>query len=748
MTIPSIHGPKFSSDAYIEKTTSKSFWPRSKNDDSKPVDILCIQAMDEDHDDVKAASRKYMDGKVNYGEIKISKLEGKTPEEKMKSFEMTLQLLRQSGKIGKHTQVIFLGKPGDKEGEVNISRNQWAGTWKIEEMVRAIRTGPAAGHVASNDDFKGTIHLFGPGVEDFDRKKIKEFGNVLMHASGKYNWDRQLAVMVDRIASATTHLSAETPEEITRQMRDALQPFAGYPIYRVSNQKLIIKYATFHDDKQIEFYKRSIEKHQNPIDMLISSVERDRPETLTKRLSVGGLFTRLQESKKAGPWGYKAKERLLIALVCAKQGQAEKLAILKDQLKIKLDSPELKNSPGLRAAIAANRDRLSPEVIGFLNGNGVSTVPDNNFLEFLCKKIESDKLEDLSKFVNAFLGRKFSFSNVEWQRILLATLKTSAPDMTLNILALVGMNYKNFSGPGLSAIADEFKNDPVGTAAVMDLFENQKTTISGYLRSDEDQFLYYVLSDIHGKRDEVKADVKNLIKNPGNHGDFLKKMVTAAIDLASRRGDLSAFKFLVECGLPLDFNLGNSRTPVHYICEQPKPNAKLVEFILDEWGPTQTPPMMSHPIENLITNTQCNRQAARELTAVMIKKHPDLVNQRVEGDSRYLHYATLFLNLGVIEGILEASPTSVNVLGNNQYTPLHTAALVNVRKGNNARFSKEEEYRFKEVVSVLLKAGADLNLESQSGDTPQDLVDNLLLSNPLNLAQLQAQLVASNGVPV
>ena len=232
MSITQLGGSKYGSNAYREELRIKGASATNSKDSGhkdkeKPLDVLYIQAMDEDHTECKNNARKSLRDKANYGEINVKNLEGGTKEEKMQKLKIVLHNLRLEGKYNNNTQVIFSFNPGEADGELDIRRNSRKekaadNKWGLDELVAVVRGGEQAGMYKANSDFEGTIHIFGHDPEKIGIEIVKKYGNVLMHANGKSNLDYNHVYMIDKIAESARRISGNSAESRAASMRDAL----------------------------------------------------------------------------------------------------------------------------------------------------------------------------------------------------------------------------------------------------------------------------------------------------------------------------------------------------------------------------------------------------------------------------------------------------------------------------------------------------------------------------------------------
>lgn len=537
MSVPSIHGPKFNSHAYSEKIPGagiKEFFTGKK----EPLNVLYIQGLDDSFGKTKKFSREHFDESIRSGEIKINDLDGVTSHDKLTTLENTLLALRQKGRINNATQIILSCQPGENAGELSIGCDGNKGAWKIKDTIDAIRGGRTEGQVRSPSDFDGVIHIFGHGPEEFSLENRKKFGNVLMHASGKFNWSHQHAFMIGHIARASRNIKNEAPEKITRQVRDALQPYAGYPIYRISNEKVKIKYPTFRNQssERISFYVNSIKNHKNPIDMLISSVERDSPKTLAIRLKTGDLSSRLKD-KKHDLAGFEIlKARLLGAVVCSKKDQEAKLKLLTDELGIDFRGidPESWIGTALQAEITRNRDRLDPTLLSFLHKLKFEVIPtnDQHYSNFIEKKIREGTLPELiQKFPKILTER---LKNLDCQQVLKLTHAAHrSPDCkaTIGLLRHCGLNFSMLTKDQLQDLIKGFMADPSTYVRLIDeLAQNGATSIIEILGKDNTvSFLYNFFSSDTNNQAKIR---KKLTDRITGKEDSVKKLVQEAFTAA------------------------------------------------------------------------------------------------------------------------------------------------------------------------------------------------------------------------
>ncbi|NCW78489.1 MAG: ankyrin repeat domain-containing protein [Oxalobacteraceae bacterium] len=748
MSIPSIHGPKFNSYAYSEKIPGagiKEFFTGKK----EPLNVLYIQGLDDSFGKTKKLSREHFDESIRSGEIKINDLDGATPHDKLKTLENTLLALRQKGRINNATQIILSCQPGENAGELSIGCDGNKGAWKIKDTIDAVRGGRTEGQLQSSSDFDGVIHIFGHSPEEFSLENRKKFGNVLMHASGKFNWSHHHAFMIGHIARASRNIKNEAPEKITRQVRDALQPYAGYPIYRISNEKVKIKYPTFRNQspERISFYVNSIKNHKKPIDMLISSVERDSPETLAIRLKTGDLSGRLKDKKHDLASFEILKARLLGAVVCSKKDQEAKLKLLTDELGIDFHGIDPKSWIGtsLQAEITRNLDRLDPALLSFLHKLKFEAIfrNDQYYLNFIEKKITEGRLPELiQKFPKILTDR---LKELDCRQVLqLTNAAHRSPDCkaTIGLLRHCGLNFSLLTKDQLQDLIKQFMEAPSPYVRLVDgLVQNGATSIIEILGENKKaKFLYNFLSS--GTKNQEKIREK-LTEEITDKKDRVKDLVQEAFDEAIHFENFNPIKFLIACGLQPDFRIDDEYTVLHQACKHFSDNPSAVLEIIKLFSDVEANLHVRSryeftPIDLILQNKKYDSQQAEKILRIFMQHDQSMFDTSDADGLKLVHRAARLSNPVFLEALLKIRPKYINKASSEQlFTPLHVAIIQANDDQKSGQFKKAE---FLEVVKILLKNNADLDAKDIYGHSPKEYLAGLKGFEDLNLEKWKAEL--------
>lgn len=94
----------------------------------------------------------------------------------------------------------------------------------------------------------------------------------------------------------------------------------------------------------------------------------------------------------------------------------------------------------------------------------------------------------------------------------------------------------------------------------------------------------------------------------------------------------------------------------------------------------------------------------RDLTSYLVKQNPDVNVAEVDGEWTALHYASFYGHWQLVKVLLKAR-ANLNVRDAFGYTPLHLAAL----EGHQT------------VSEILLRSGVDVHLKNKSGQTAIDI---------------------------
>ena len=753
MPVSSLHAPKYNSHAYTEKIPGagiKEFFTGKK----EPLNVLYIQGLDDDYTKTKKYSREHFDESIRSGEIKVKDLEGCAPEDKLKVLENTLLALRQQGRIDSATQIILSCKPGENAGELDISRDGIHGVWKVKEVIDAIRGGRTIGQLQSSSDFDGVIHIFGHSHEEFKSEERKEFGNVLIHASGKFNWSHQHAFMIGHIVKASRNIKDGTAEQITMQVRDAIQPYAGYPIYRIAHEKVMAIYPTFRnvDKNSVNRYINSIKSHKNPIDMLISSLERDSAKVFENRLKTGGLFQRIKEHKKDLAKYEILKVRLLGALISSKNDQESKLKLLADQLGIDFHGVNPKSWIGtsLQAEITRNLDRIDTGLLSLLNELKFEVVPDNNrhYLNFIKKKIGEGKLPELvEKFPSILLDRLKKLDNREVFELTYAAFESPNCTGVIRLLRSFGLKFRMLDDDQLQSLVKNFGDDPPQYTRLIDaLSNNGADSIIEILKKNKKSYLTYnFLSSFTDNQEKIKDKLKQGIID---NDDGVKDLVEVSFFEATVFENLKPIKILMECGLSPNFDLGDGYTVLHDACKRFSDNPSAILNIVDLFSKAGADLKVRSayawsPLDLILHNMRRETVQVEEILRIFIEKDKGLFDRLDSDNLRLVHQASRLHNPVFLEALLKINPDYANnVSAPDLFTPLHVA-IIQAREDIEAgKFKKAE---FSKVVDILLRYNANLDVRDSNGPTPKEYMGALKGFEDFDLEKRKADLLAASG---
>ena len=751
MKTHSHYSTKFNRDAYSEKIPGaalKEFFTGKK----EPLNILYIQGLDGSFDATKKMSREHLDERVRSGEIKVKDLDGGSAEDKLRALEHTLLKSRQEGRINNATQIILSCKPGENPGELNIGGELETEVWKIKDVINTIRGGKTDVQIPSKTDFHGAIHIFGHDHSEFNLEDRKKFGNVLMHASGKFNWSHHHAFMIGHIVNASLNVKNGDAEEITKQVRDAIQPYAGYPIYRISNDKVKVKYPTFRqiqDKERVNGYLAAIKNHKSPIDMLISSIERDRANTLRIRLNTGGLGDLIDKNKK--DIGSYEKKRLLAALAASKTDQREKLLILTKELGIDFEGvkSKLEVGPTLEHEIIRNLDNLDPEVIGFFCKLGFEVIPDKYLRNFLCKKIERGEFGELIDAYPSLVDRLKGMDGEDVSLFVAAAAKSENCAEMISDLGFADVDFNLMSDNHLKDIVEQFKGNAGQYTRLFDaLIKNGLTSLLDYLDT-EDGRMYLTCSTLFHESDVIKDDFEEYISN---HPSKIVKLVNQSIIEIEKYGNIEPLKFLLECGLDPNIDLGGKFTPLHKLCRHLKPDIEAIKLLLDNGAdPTKITYSNDSPLDLLGRNEFCSAENVEQVFDLIVNADFSAIDDFNSNNLRLVHRAAAAPAPVLLEILLRKIPGYANDdSGLYKMNPLHCAIVAAVEAKKSRTFNKT---KFDEVLRLLLEHGVDLSAESeemghppdQSRKTAMDYIKDLKGYEDYDLEKMQNELLSEIG---
>ena len=748
MSVPSIHGSKFNSHAYSEKIPGagiKEFFTGKR----EPLNVLYIQGLDDSYEKTKKFSKEHFDESVRSGEIRINDLGGHTSQEKLKTLENTLLALRQKGRISNATQIIFSCKPGENAGELDTGCGANQGNWKIKDVIDAIRGGRTEGQARSASDFDGAIHFFGHSPEEFKIKDRKEFGNVLMHASGKFNWSHNHAFMIGHIVRASKNIKDETSEEITKKVRDAIQPYAGYPIYRISNDRVKVKYPTFLNDSsdRMSFYVNSIKNHKKPIDMLVSSVERDNLETLKLRLKTGGLSSRLKDKKNDLASFEVVKARLLGAVVCSKKDQEAKLKLLTDQLGIDFHGIDPKSWIGtaLQSEITRHRDRLDPGLLNFLHELKFEVIVgnDQHYVNFIGRKITEGKLPELiQKFPKILTER---LKKLDCRQVLnLTHAARQSPDCesTIGLLRHCGLNFSMLTKDQLQDLTRQFMENPSVYVRLVDgLAQNGAASIINILGENKKaQFLYNLLSSDTNNQEKIR---EKLAQGITEREESVVNLVDEALSGAIHFENFKPIQFLIECGLRPDFDHDDGYTVLHHACRRFSENPSAIVAVIKLFSDADANLNVRSnsgwtPLDHILFNQNHSSVQTGQILKIFMENDERIFDELDADGLRLVHRAARFCNPVFLEALLKIKPQYTNNASDKQkFTPLHAAIIQANEDKKSGKFKRAE---FLKVVQILLKNNADLDAKDIYGYTPKEYMAELKGFEKFDLERMKDQL--------
>ena len=549
----------------------------------KPLDILYIQAMDTDHEDWKINTRKTLeksskDGAVNSGEISVKDLEGDDPTEKFYSFTRMLSGLRSQGILNDSTQVILSFKPGEQQNMLDISRGEFEGAWDVEKVLQAVRGEIDDSDGETNREFNGTIHLFGFDPNEFGSDALKRDGNLLLHASGKFNWDYKHDEIIKCVINNAKAIKNDDPEVRTKSIRDVLQRHAGYPIIRAGRERVTIKYPTFKSSKRLGIYKKEIERHQDPVNMFISSIERDSLDTIKKRMQAGlrsGVLGNLSEGKFQSK---KDNTRLLVALAATNKDQKQKLDYLRTEIGISIKNDDLYKTGSLCLVLDKKRKSIDDGVHQYIfNVANEEVLTKDLCIDFLEKRISSNIPGALDSALK-IKSIKNAIQNLDGDRIahlLIKILETEADidkEDIISRLISMGLKINRLSNQKRISLTGSINllNYPE-KIKIFDLFHNKDLDLKKNMGHVE-KIKYQIFSKIPGSSDSIKNELQKLIsdaKSDPSEKVKLDEIVSAAFGIANHHSfpNLDAMEFILNCGLDPNYACNNKWPLLHIACK-------------------------------------------------------------------------------------------------------------------------------------------------------------------------------------
>lgn len=565
-------------------THSKMSASASVTGTNKPLDILYIQAMDADHEDWKKNTRETIkkfgkNDEVNAGEIAIEDLEGNNQEEKLDSFRALVSRLRSQGKLDDRTQVILSFKPGEKQKMLDISHGKFEGAWDVEKVLQAVRGDTNDPDTETNREFNGTIHLFGFDPNEFGSDSLKKDGNLLLHASGKYNWDYKHDEIIKCIINNAKAITDDDPEVRTKLTRDVLQRHAGYPIIRAGRERVTIKYPTFKSLERSKIYKKEIERHQDPVNMFISSIERDSLDTIKNRMKAG-LGSRVLENLSNGKFSSKKDNtRLLVALATTNKDQKQKLDYLRNEIGISIENDDLYRTGSLRLVLDKKRTSIDDEVHQYIFEVANEEVLSNELcIDFLVKRISCDIPGALDRTLKLTLIKN-AIKNLDGDQV--ASLLEKILEAITDIDKVEIISKLISMGMRIDPLSKQKRKSLIGSInllaypkniKIFDLFHKKNLDFSENMDRGE-KIKYKIFSEIPGSADSIKNDLKTLIKSAESDStskDQLDKIVASAFDIANQHKsqNLKAIEFILDCGLSPNYACNNKWPLLHLACKK------------------------------------------------------------------------------------------------------------------------------------------------------------------------------------
>ncbi len=716
------------------------------------LDVLYIHDMQHDHgNSEKSASEAIKGSKANYGEINLSKLKGNSAEEKLKYLEETLRKLREEGKLTKNTDVIFACKPV-ADGKFEIESGNSRKAISVDRLIKTVRGVSTTRHASGLPVFEGTIHLFGYDEQDFLNEASRlNAGNTLLHANGKFNWDYKHENIVKKIIESNKNIRESridlNPEQKTMKMRDALQNHLGHPILRMAGRNIKMKYPRDEDGVWSKLHRDAIKRHESPVDMLISCVERGAAEKTEYRLRHGGLGEKIRKAIKDGSLDSYSKTRLLISIVSSKNDQKKKLDLLRE-CGIKFNSRELKHVKMLQSAVFKNRDSIEPEVIEFLeNTLKLETVSKNSLAGFLYRKIAHGMTDGLGGILTAVRDRLKNIPRDQIFDLVEAALSSSSPLDMLEKLVDAGLRIQDLNDGEkemVVALLNEIK-DLSEESAIVDYFEKNNVKLDAI--TDDAYACHEIFSKNPEKQKKGERQLRQWINDALVNGGDSVRHIALVINNAWRKAylnppDFSALKVLLDAGwdpsqtIPYcTFNM------FHIACSRERLNINFLEFLLKHAKKIDNIDFLAKqkgeevsPL-HLLAKNMINQEVALQAAELLIKAGADvnIVNSRGNAP---IHVAAVIHNNKMLELLLK-NHADVDKQNDMDETPL-IAAVLSADETPSQSFNKKN---FNVAVRTLLTNYANLDLADSLAMKAQDYIQIMSDYKNVNLEFLQQTLL-------
>ena len=701
------------------ETRMPIFTKTTKTDNS--LDVLYIQAMDTEHKDWRTRTRETLDKSskeegINSGEIAVKDLEGDDEKAKMRSLASLLDELRYQGKLNDSTQVILSFKPGENPKTLDISHKKFSGSWDAEEVLKAVTGKSNSADEKASNTFNGTIHLFGFEPQEFEsedskKNKLQKYGNILVHTSGKLNWDYHHAHMIKQIVSSAKSVEGGDPEQRTKSMRDMIQPFAGYPIIRVGAERITIKYATFRNKSNIKIYENRIRNHKAPFDMLIHSLERDSFETFKKRMDSGLKYKYSSDLGKNKDFDKARNSRLLTALVLTSKDQKEKLAYLKSEGVI-IDRMQFSKTGSLREAIDKRYSKMDIDLFALLceksSDTNIRPINKENILPFLKQRIIADRKMSgsLDKSLE-FIGKNLEKLSGENTRDLIAYVLENSKnsDEIISILDKLlkkGLSIKKLSDTNQADLIDIVSRSVIHhDVSVLDFFHQKFFDPSNYLKG-EVLISYRLFSKVGHMRSSVEIQLTQKIKD--NESNFIEGLIEK-IRYEMVKGQTlnnSPLQFLLQCGLSPNWKSDDETSLLGCFTQDGETNVDFIIHILKN-GADKNVFLQGkkYPLLTAIAaNPVIDDKKSKSIIEALIDAQLVDVRDVFEGEFPALAGAAQAFKHKLLKELLLVHPSPIEktlaktILG----SLLYSAAL----KTKNKKFDSNTQEEFTETLKVFL----------------------------------------------